>query len=78
MIALLNLINHQPKFEKIFLYLKDTYGPKYHLLINNKKNWVKYLKDPKPSIKHLSDMNDVYKSIEVYNLGKKTKSIDSV
>ena len=33
--ALLNLINHKPDIDKIYLYAKDPYESKYHLLINN-------------------------------------------
>ena len=31
--ALLNLINHQPDIDKIYLYAKDPYEAKYQLLI---------------------------------------------
>ena len=32
--ALLNLINHEPDIDKIYLYAKDPYEAKYQLLIN--------------------------------------------
>ena len=32
--ALLNLINHQPDIESIYLYPKDQYEPKYQFLIS--------------------------------------------
>ena len=35
--ALLNLISQQPDIDKIYLYAKDPYEPKYHLLINKRK-----------------------------------------
>ena len=31
--ALLNLINHEPEIDKIYLYAKDPYEAKYQLLI---------------------------------------------
>ena len=36
--ALLNLINNQPDIDKIYLYAKDQYEPKYQHLINKRKN----------------------------------------
>ena len=35
--ALLNLINHQPDIDKMYLYGKDPYEEKYQLLINKRK-----------------------------------------
>ena len=35
--ALLNLINHQPDIDKIYLYAKDPYEGKYQFLIKNVK-----------------------------------------
>ena len=34
--VLLNLINHKPDIDKIYLYAKDPFKPKYQLL-NNKR-----------------------------------------
>ena len=34
--ALLNLINHEPDIDKIYLYAKDPYEAKYQLLINKR------------------------------------------
>ena len=34
--AQLNLINHGPDTEKIYLYVKDPYEAKYQLLINKR------------------------------------------
>ena len=36
--ALLNLINDEPDIDKIYLYTKDPYEAKYHLLINKREN----------------------------------------
>ena len=33
---LLNLINHEPDIDKIYLYAKDTYEAKYKLLIDKR------------------------------------------
>ena len=32
--ALLNLINHEPDIDKIYLYAKDPYEAKYQFIIN--------------------------------------------
>ena len=36
--AFFNPINHQQDIDNIFLYARDPYGPKYHMLINKQKN----------------------------------------
>ena len=36
--VLLNLINHEPDIDKIYLYAKDPYETKYQLLINKRKS----------------------------------------
>ena len=72
--ALLNLINHEPDIDKIYLYAKDPYEAKYQLLINERKNaGLKYLNDPKAFTEHSIDMDDIYKNIEYYNPNKKQK-----
>ena len=46
--ALLNLINHEPDIDKIYLYAKDLYEAKYQLLINKRESTgLKYLNDSK-------------------------------
>ena len=70
--ALLNLINHQPDIEKIYLYAKDPYEAKYQYLINKReKLGLNYYDDPKVFIEYSNNMKDVYKNTEEYNLGKK-------
>ena len=72
--ALLNLINNQPDIDKIYLYAKDPYEAKYQFLINKRKSTgLKHFNDPKAFIEHSNDMQDVYKNIEQYNIGKKRK-----
>ena len=62
--ALLNIINNQPDINEIYLYAKDPYEVKYQYLIKKRE---------KVGLDHFNDMQDVYKNIEEYNLGKKHK-----
>ena len=72
--ALLNLINNQPGIDKIYLYAKDPYEPKYQYLINKReKVGLDHFDDPKAFMEYPNDMHDVYKNIEDYNPGKKRK-----
>ena len=72
--ALLNLINNQPDIDKINLHAKDPYKAKYQYLINKReKVGLDHFDDPKAFIEYSNDMQDVYKNIEDYNLGKKRK-----
>ena len=66
--ALLNLINNQPDFDKIYLYAKDPYEAKYQYLIKKReKVGLDYFKDLKAFMEYSNDMEDVYKNIENYN-----------
>ena len=48
-----------------FLYGKDPYEGKYHLLINKRESiGLKYLNDSKAFIECLNDIGDIYKNIE--------------
>ena len=70
--ALLNLINNQPDIDKIYLHAKDPYQAKYQYLINKcEKVGLDHFDDPKAFIEYSNDMQDVYKNIKDYNLGKK-------
>ena len=72
--ALLNLINNQPDIDKIYLYAKDPYEPKYQYLINKReKIRLDHFDDPKAFIEYSNDMQDVYKYIEDYDPGKRRK-----
>ena len=74
--ALLNLINNQPDTDKIYLYAKDPYEPKYQYLINKReKEGLYHFKDPRAFREYSNGMQDVYKNIEGYNPGKKRKII---
>ena len=69
--ALLNLINNQPDIDKVYLYAKDPYNVKYQYLINKReKVGLNHYDDPKAFIEYSDDMEDVYKNIKEYNLGK--------
>ena len=68
------MINNQPDIDKIYLYAKDPYEAKYQFLINKRESTgLKHFHDPKDFIEYSNDMQDVYKNIEEYNLGKKHK-----
>ena len=65
--ALLNLIKNQPDIDKISLYAKDPYQAKYQFLIKKKESTR--LKHLTAFIEYSSDMQNVYKKIEEYNIG---------
>ena len=72
--ALLNLINHKPDINDIYLYAKDPYEAKYQLLINKRESTgLTYFNDSKGFVEYSNDMDDIYKNIEEYNLSKKGK-----
>ena len=58
----------------IYIYVKDPYEVKHEYLINKReKVGLKHHDDPKAFIEYINDMQDVYKNIGEYNLGKKCK-----
>ena len=72
--ALLKLINNQLDIDKVYLYAKDPYEAKYQYLINKReKVGLDHFKDAKAFMEYSNDMEDVYKTIENYNPGKKRK-----
>ena len=72
--ALLNLIEHQPDIDKIYLYTKDSYEAKYQYLIKiREKVGIDYHNDPRAYIEYSNDMPDVYKNINYYNPDKEKK-----
>ena len=72
--ALLNLINHQPDIDKMYLYAKDQYEVKRQLFINKEDSTsLMYLNDSKAFIEYLSNMDDIYKNIAEYKPNKKWK-----
>ena len=64
---LLNLINNEPDVDKMYLFAKDIYNAKYHLLINKTKYGSKAF------IEYSNEMDDIYKNIEKYSPNKKRK-----
>ena len=72
--ALLNPINNQSDVDKIYLYAKDPYEPKYQHLINKReKVGLNHYDDPKAFTEYSNDTQDVYRNVEENNLGKKRK-----
>ena len=72
--VLLNLIGNQPDIDKIFLYAKNPYEAKYQYLVNiREKIGLKRFCDPEVFIQYSNDMQDVYKSIDEYNIDKEHK-----
>ena len=70
----INLINNQLDIDKIYLYAKDLYKAKYQYLMNKReKVGLKNYDDLKAFIEYPNDMQNVYKDLEEYNLGKKCK-----
>ena len=58
----------------MYLYAKGPYEAKDQYLINKReKVGLDHFKDPRAFIEYSNDMQDVYKNIEDYNLGKKCK-----
>ena len=58
----------------MYLYAKDPYEAKYQYLINkHEKVGLDHFKDPKAFMEYSNEMEDVYKNIENYKLGKKLK-----
>ena len=71
---MVNLINHEPDIDKIYLYAKEPYEAKYQFLINKRESTgLKYLNDSKTFIEYSNDMDDIWKNIEEYNPNKKQK-----
>ena len=65
--ALLNLINHEPDIDKIYLYAKDPYEAKYQLLINKRgSTGLKCLNDSKAFIEYSNYLDDI-KTIQTKN-----------
>ena len=60
----------------MFLHTKVSYESKYQYLIKQCEDvGLKYFKVPKALIEYLSDMQDVYDTIEEYNPGNKQKML---
>ena len=74
--TLLNLLNHEPDIDKIFLYAKDPYEAKYLFLNNKQKSTgLKHFNDSKAFIKYSNNMDNIYENFEEYNSNKKRKML---
>ena len=72
--SLFNLLSHKPDIDKIYLYVKDPYEAKYHLLINKQKSTgLKHFYVSNAFIEFSNDMDDIFENIEECNLGKEHK-----
>ena len=70
----LNLISNQPDIDKIYLYAKDPYEAKYQYLFEKReKVGLNHYEDPEAFIECSNDMQDVYKNVGEYILGKNVK-----
>ena len=70
--TLFNLTNNLPDIDKIYLYAKDLYEPKYPFLINKKESTgLKHFNDSKAFIEYSNYMQDVYKNVYDYSPDKK-------
>ena len=59
--------------DKIYLYARDPDEVKYQYLMNKRKKvGLDHFNNPKAFTEYSNDMQDVYKNIDEYNLGKKT------
>ena len=74
--ALLNLIKNQPNIDEIYLYSKGSQEAKYQYLIKKReKVALNHYDDSKAFAEYSNNMQDFYKNIEEYNLGKKHKGL---
>ena len=66
---LLNLIKHQQlDIDNIYVYVKDPFESKYHLLINGReKVGIELLKNLKIFIDYSQTTDDVYENLKGYN-----------
>ena len=75
--VLLKLIqkqNNDNPIDKIYLYAKGLYKPKYQLLIEKCENaGIRNLNDPSAFIEYINTMDYVYNNIDDYNPKRKEK-----
>ena len=72
--TLLHLINNLHPTDKIYLYAKDIYKPKYEYLINKREQvGIKNLNDPHAFIEYSDDMDGVLDDINNYNKNRDKK-----
>ena len=72
--TLLNLINEQGDIDKIYFYAKDLSKPKYEYLIKNHGNvGIKHVNNSNACTECSNTMDDIYETIDDYNLSRKRK-----
>ena len=74
--ALLNLVNHQPDIDKIYIYAKDPQEQeaKFEFLINKRESvGLRHYNDSQAFIEHSIDVDDIYENINDYNPNNKRK-----
>ena len=62
--SLLNLVNHQPDIDKIYLYAKDLYEKNQFLINKRESTGLNHFSDPKAFIEYKNDMDDIYENVE--------------
>ena len=71
---MINLINEQNDFDKIYLYARDVNEPKYEYLIKKREDaGIKHLNNPNAFIECSNTMDDVYENIDDYNSSRRRK-----
>ena len=71
---MINLINEQNDFDKIYLYARDVNEPKYEYLIKKREDaGIKHLDNPNAFIECSNTMDDVYENIDDYNSSRRRK-----
>ena len=73
--ALLNLIRNHLDIDKTYLYAKDPFEAKDQFLIKKKSIGLKNFDDPEAFIEYSNDMQDWYRTIDLYNEDKQRKII---
>ena len=64
-------MENQPDIDKIYLYAKDSYEPKYQYLINKREGvGTNHFNDPEAFTEYSNDMRNVNKNIDYYNPDK--------
>ena len=70
--TLLNLINHQPYIDKIYIYANDPYEAKYQLIIHKYISvTLKHCDNPKVIFNYFNNRDDIYKNLGEYNPNKR-------
>ena len=70
--TLLNLINEQNDFDKIYLYARDLNKPNQKILIKKRQDeGTKHLNEPNAFIECSNTMDDVYENIHDFHSSRK-------